>query len=101
MSVGNHEFISKPLGVRWHILGDSLILSWLYSENAKPPDGFYVKLQEYKWDGTLGIPDFVHVKHPESMSVDIHGLKPGTKYHVKVILEFFPALYSQFTFNVQ
>lgn len=78
------NIIYKPFGIRWHVFGDSLILSWLYCENAKPPDGFYIKLQEFNSDGTMKIPEFVHVKDPESLSIDIHGLKPATKYFVKV-----------------
>lgn len=56
----------------------------MYSKRADLPVGFYVKLQESLSKGGLGPPQFIHVDTPRLLSTDIRGLKPHTRYYVKV-----------------
>ncbi len=48
------------------------------------PKGFYIHVQEAPWNDILGPMSYVHVKDPTAHSIDIRGLKPKSRYIVKV-----------------
>ena len=83
----NLASLAKPHSIKWHIIGDSLVLTWVYRKTAILPKGYYIHVQEAPWpQGVFGHVSYIHVKNPSAQSADLRGLKPNTRYYVKVLI---------------
>ena len=86
-SLEEHQHrLATPYGLKWHIRGDTVIIKWRYRKTAEVPIGYYVQVQESPTGGVLGPSDFIPVNNIDTLSTKIRGLKPRSRYFIKVML---------------